>query len=420
MKRASYHTTLKELTHYGLLPQKYEKQIPRTNLHRWRNDSVERFVGSEINKIADNHTELIKTLNEYPRMFYAYGRLVKTVISIVGKAQDYSKLVRGAKEKVVKAITRVREFVPIEKAVKMFNISPSTFHVWVSDLHNSCSFSFFKRCNKVYPNQITPTEIKAVKQALTNPATKHWSIKSIHYKGIRENKLSVSIGSMYMLNKRLGIRDAINRRKPKKKRKVGIRAHSPNQIWHADITVLKTLDGKKHYIYLVIDNFSRKVLSYAVKERVSGLVTTSTIKETFENASKLSQELNVKLIVDGGPENNNIHIDNFINQSEINIQKLVALRDIDYSNSMVEAVNKIAKYQYLFPKHPQNLQELLELLSYFVNDYNNIRPHSQLKGLTPDEAYIGKELPKDYRTIVLKQARLDRLAYNKENKCENC
>lgn len=56
-----------------------------------------------------------------------------------------------------------------------------------------------------------------------------------------------------------------------------------------------------------------------------------------------------------GPENNNIYIDNFISQSEINIQKLFALRDIDYSNSMVEAINKIVKYQYLLPKYPQNL-----------------------------------------------------------------
>ncbi len=420
MKRAAYHTTLKELVHFGLLPPKYEGIIPRTNLHRWRNDTIDRYVGSEINKIADNHSELVKTLNEYPRMFYAYGRLVKTVVSIVGKAQDYSKLVRESKEKVVKSIIRAKSFVPIEKAVKLFNISSSTFHVWVSDLQNTCSLSFFKRCNKVYSNQITPNEIKAVKLALTNPSTAHWSIKSIHYKGIRDGTLSISIGSMYMLNKRLGIRDAINKRKPRKKRKVGIRASYPNQIWHADITVLKTLDEKKYYIYLVIDNYSRKVLSYAIKQKVSGLVTTSTIKMAFEKASDLSDDLNVKLIVDGGPENNNIHINNFINQSEINIQKLVALKDINYSNSMVEAVNKIAKYQYLFPKHPYNLQELEELLSYFINDYNNVRPHSQLKGLTPNEAYIGIELPKDYRTSILKQARIDRLAYNKENKCEKC
>ncbi len=122
LQRASYHTTLKELTHYGLLPPKYEKEIPRTNLHRWRHDSPERFVGGEINKIADDHSELIKTLNEYPRMFYAYGRLVKTVIGIANKTENYGKIMRESKEKIVKAIMQAKDYVPIEKAVRIFNI----------------------------------------------------------------------------------------------------------------------------------------------------------------------------------------------------------------------------------------------------------------------------------------------------------
>ena len=421
MKRASYHTTLKELTHYGLLPPKYQKAIPRTNLHRWRNESMERFVGSEINQIADNHTELIKTLNEYPRMFYAYGRLVKTVVSVVGKADDYRKLVRESKEKVVKAITRVKEFVPIEKAVKIFNISSSTFHLWATELHHSCESSFFRKCNRIYSNQVTPTEIQAVKKSLTNSATAHWSIRSIHYKGLREGKLSVSINTMYMLNKKLNIRHTYGKgRRRKKKPKIGIRASAPNQIWHADITVMKTLDGKKYYIYLVIDNYSRKILSYAVREKVSGLVTTSTLKEAYQKALKVSDNLNVKLIVDGGSENNNIHVDNFINQSEINIKKLVALRDINFSNSMVEAMNRVAKYQYLFPRHPENLEELLELLAYFVNDFNRIRPHSQLRGLTPEEAWEGRKAMDEQRVQVLKQARVDRLEFNQNNQCGIC
>ena len=40
--------------------------------------------------------------------------------------------------------------------------------------------------------------------------------------------------------------------------------------------------------------------------------------------------------------------------------------------------------------------------------------------LTPDEAWKGKEMPKNYKTDLLKQARLDRLTYNKENRCEKC
>jgi putative transposase len=263
-------------------------------------------------------------------------------------------------------------------------------------------------------------EVEAVRKSLENPATSHWPIRSVHHKGIRDRTLSVSINTMYSINKRLEIRETYHHKKRKKKQKKGIRASAPNQIWHADITVLKTLDGKKYYIYLVIDNYSRKVLSYAVRDKVSGLVTLSTIQQAFERASKVSDNLNVKLIVDGGKENNNIHVENFINRSEINIEKLIALKDINFSNSMIEALNKIAKYQYLFPKHPENLEELLEQLAFFVDDFNNVRPHGQLKGLTPSEAYEGQPNIDKHRTEILSQARIDRLEHNKANLCGIC
>ncbi len=171
--RQSYHTSLKELVHHGLLPPKYQDVIPRTNIHRWKQDHMERYIGSEINKIADNHTELIQTLNQYPRMFYAYGRLVNTVVSIAQTTDDFSKKMRSSKEKIVKAIDRVKDFVPVEKAVRIFGISTSTFYTWVSDLQHLCSKSFFNKCNRIYSNQIAPHEIRAVKKALLNPSTIH-------------------------------------------------------------------------------------------------------------------------------------------------------------------------------------------------------------------------------------------------------
>lgn len=420
MKRASYHTTLKELTFHGLLPPKHEKDIPRTNIHRWRNDSPERFVGSEINQIADKHNDLIKVLNEYPRMFYAYGRLVKTMITVAKKADNFGKILRESKETVVKAVERVKEFIPINKAVQIFGISASTYHIWKTDLHHSCESSFFKKCVRMYSNQITPMEIHAVKESLENETTAHWNIKSVHYNGLRKGNITVSINTMYMINRQLEIRQTYRKNRRRKKRKIGIRASASNEIWHADITQLKTLDGKRYYIYIVMDNFSRKVLSYAVRDFISGEVMVKNVETAFKRASEIWKTLNVKLIVDGGSENNNVHMDKFISQSEINIEKLVALRDIDYSNSMVEALNKTAKYQYLFPKHPENLEELLERLAFFVEDYNEVRPHGQLRGLTPSEAYIGTPNIDKRRIEILKQARIDRLAYNKANQCGIC
>ncbi|PHR21098.1 MAG: hypothetical protein COA38_19005 [Fluviicola sp.] len=58
-----------------------------------------RYSGSEINKIADDHTELIQTLNQYPPMFYAYGRLVNTVVSIAQTTDNFSNKMQLSKKK---------------------------------------------------------------------------------------------------------------------------------------------------------------------------------------------------------------------------------------------------------------------------------------------------------------------------------
>jgi len=420
MNRSSYHTSLKELVHHNLIPETFVAKIPKSNLYRWKNDNFSRYVGSEINQIADKHLDLIQTLNHYPKMFQAYGKLVNTMVNISAKTKDFSRIIRESKKQVVNAINNVKGIISIEKAAQVFNISKGTFHAWVIDTKYKCDGSFFKQCLKSYPFQITPVEVKQIKSALTNPKTLHWSMKSVYFNGIRNNSLSISLKTLYKVNGLLGIRKTKGKGKKKKRKKKGIRASIPNQIWHTDITVVKTLDGKRHYVYILMDNFSRKILAYDIQERVMGRITSKLIEQAYQKASKINKNLNVKLIVDGGPENNNIHVDNFINQSQINIQKLVALRDIDFSNSMIERVNMTLKYRYLFPKEIRDLKHLKRVFRYFLNDYNYKKPHGQLNGLTPDESWRGIQIDKSMQYKALKQARTRRIAFNKENKCTNC
>ena len=82
----------------------------------------------------------------------------------------------------------------------------------------------------------------------------------MYLRGLRNGEITVSLHSVYKLNRLLGIRNPKTKKKFKKKRKIGVRASKPNQIWHADITIVKTLDGIKQYVHLVIDNFLRKKL----------------------------------------------------------------------------------------------------------------------------------------------------------------
>lgn len=65
----------------------------------------------------------------------------------------------------------------------------------------------------------------------------------------------------------------------------------------------------------------------------------------FENYNVNGLKQDIDFIVDGGSENK-AEVDSLIQNSNIN--KIIAQKDIVFSNSMVEAVNKRIKYDFLF------------------------------------------------------------------------
>jgi putative transposase len=417
--RNSYHTTLKELVHYGLLPDKQLKQLPKSNRWRWENDNYNRFVGSEINDVALKFANEIKAVAQFPKMLHAYANLAKTLTKIIATSKDMSDSLRNDKEMIVEAVLKTQDLIPITKAVEVFNISRGTFNTWVIDVKHKCQKSYFNKCNRIYSNQIIPEEVMQIKKALTNPKTKHWPMRSIYLYGIKNGTISVSINTLYKVNQLLGIRDTKNRKR-KKRHKKGIRANDPNKIWHADITIFKTIDGVKHYIYLVMDNYSRYIISYAIANKVCGIIRTKTIEEAYQSTLQYDENLNVDLIVDGGPENCNVHMNNLINRSDINMNKLIALKNITQSNSMVERANHTLKYRYLFLRDIRNKKHLLRTFNYFLKDYNIIKPHGELRTLTPFEAWSGKQVNDNHRMKLLTDAKSKRLEHNNANKCLKC
>lgn len=208
----------------------------------------------------------------------------------------------------------------------------------------------------------------------------------------------------------------ISRPKFKKPRpEVGLRASAPNEKWHIDITKFKII-GKEYSIYIIMDNFSRYILNWGVHPSVSGKFMRDLLQSTM---SKYKPS-NAKLIVDGGSENNNIYVDTLLADNPNTLTKLIAQKDISFSNSMVEAVNKILKYNYLFPFEIKSLQHLLKQLEFAIYDYNIKRPHFALKGSTPFEAFNNTPWDTSLMPIQFELARLDRLTINRKNVCKGC
>ena len=153
----------------------------------------------------------------------------------------------------------------------------------------------------------------------------HWSSASVWGKAVKDGKISMSVQSWYNYAKLLGL--GLKRKKFYKKRKrISVRAEKPNQIWHMDVTRYKTSDYKTMYIYTVMDNFSRKILSWDVNEKLSGAIRLNSLRNAIHEQFLQKKDLkndtqNLDLIVDGGTENNNVTIHEFIKNCKVAIDK---------------------------------------------------------------------------------------------------
>ena len=97
----------------------------------------------------------------------------------------------------------------------------------------------------------------------------------------------------------------------------------------------------------------------------------------------------------------------------------MAQKDIIFSNSMIEAVNKILKYRFLFQQDIPDYKSTMKHLNKLIPIYNH-RPHSALKGRAPDEVFHGIELDKEKYNIQFKEAQRCRIEENRLAWCENC
>lgn len=245
----------------------------------------------------------------------------------------------------------------------------------------------------------------------------HWSMAAIWAKAFRSNAITMSQSSWYRYAKALGITPTREIKK-KRKQKQSIRAIAVNQIWHMDVSHFRTYDNCKFYIYTVVDNFSRKIVAHQVSKKLSAKIRLNSLKNAIDKEFKI--DLNqpnpsLKLIVDGGSENNNTTIQDFIESCHVKIDKKIALKEVRFSNSMVEAPYRILKSRYFQDK--QILSTTIhQELDFFIQDYNYKRPHYAHVLYTPNEiAKNPKLLDIKPRLQKVNKARLE---FNKNYCCK--
>ena len=251
---------------------------------------------------------------------------------------------------------------------------------------------------------------------MSNKRFYHWSIASICGLAFKQGKTSMARGTWYRYSKILGLNKVRTQYKKKRKR-ISTRANIPNEIWHMDVTYYKTIDNIQYYIYTIVDNFSRKIIAYDVSTKLSANIRLESLKRAIKNEFDISVgKSNVDLIVDGGTENNNQTIHEFIKNQLVQITKKIALKDVKFSNSIIEGTYRILKSKY-FQDRQILSSSINQEVDFFVNDYNNVRPHYEHKIYTPNEIFRTPSL-KQIKPILEKSYKI-RLKANQLTSCEN-
>jgi putative transposase len=191
------------------------------------------------------------------------------------------------------------------------------------------------------------------------------------------------------LMRRMGI-EALYRRprttKPEPGHKIypyllrGVEITQPNQVWAMDITYIPMERG---YVYLavVLDWFSRRVLSWSV----SITMEASFCVETLEDALARHGKPDIFNTDQGsqftGEAFTNVLIKNGI---AISMDGKGAWRD----NVFVERLWRSVKYEEVYLRAYDTASEARASIGRYLDFYNRRRPHSSLDGATPDHAYF--------------------------------
>jgi putative transposase len=191
------------------------------------------------------------------------------------------------------------------------------------------------------------------------------------------------------LMRRMGI-EALYRRprttKPEPGHKIypyllrGVEVTQPNQVWAMDITYIPMERGFV-YLAVVLDWFSRRVLSWRVSITMEAAFCVETLEDALAHHGKPEIFNTDQGSQFTGAAFTSVLIENGI---AISMDGRGAWRD----NVFVERLWRSVKYEEVYLRAYDTAAEARASIGRYLDFYNRRRPHSSLDGTTPDHAYF--------------------------------
>ena len=151
----------------------------------------------------------------------------------------------------------------------------------------------------------------------------------------------------------------------------------PEQVFVSDITYIKSRE-RTHYLSLVTDAFSRKIMGYKLSEDMSSENVVQALKMAAKNRTTIKPLIH--------HSDRGLQYCSSIYQEELAVNQIVPSMTDGYDcyqNALAERVNGILKQEFLIETCNTG-KELKKLIDESIETYNTKRPHLSLNMKTPN------------------------------------
>ena len=152
---------------------------------------------------------------------------------------------------------------------------------------------------------------------------------------------------------------------------------APNTVWVSDITYVRAGQENK-FVCVIIDLFSRMVLSYAVSDRIDTMLTIETFSKAFQWRS---QPKSLMFHSDQGVQYTCHAFREFL--KECSVTQSFATPGTPTENAVCESFFSRMKYEALYRQTYSSVEEIDEEVRKYIDYYNNRRPHRRLNFKSP-------------------------------------
>ena len=386
--------------------------IPKSTRHSWLRRGAPRVVTAEGSgaEAVDLRIEVAR-LRRRAQILCAVMRLLIVLVRTTGASLSGVRVPSAAgKARILRAVSRARAFIGHRAALRILGMRQPRFRAW-NDAASRCELDDAPPCPRSIPSRLTFNERSAMRDMVEADAFKHLSIRSLSILAQRLGRVFASYET-WCRNIRRYKWNRPRRRIYPAKPKAGIRAQRPGQLLHIDVTIIRLLDGTRAFLHAVQDNYSRRVMAWALRPTLTAGTTREVVRQAMRVIETASSP--TRILSDGGCEN--------LCLAEMNdVIHVVAQIDIAQSNSLIESLWSQVRSRWLYIHTLDSFQNLERLIAKYFSDHNDLIPRTELGGRTPDEAFFGRERDlTDRLRSEHAQARIRRIAENQARSCSVC